>query len=146
MTETGIVTDKCYPYTAGSGVSGHCKKKCKKSKDTFTKYKSNTAKAFDTPAAIQAEILLNGPIETGFDVYEDFMNYTGGIYEHKTGSLLGGHAVKIIGWGNKGGVNYWIVANSWGTSWGLDGFFNIKFGECEFDTQGIAGTADVSSL
>ena len=99
MSGTGIVTDECYPYTAGGGTQGKCKSKCKKSKQTFTKYKANTAKAFDTPKAIQAEILLNGPIETGFDVYEDFMSYTGGIYEHKTGGLLGGHAVKIVGWG-----------------------------------------------
>ena len=47
------------------------------------------------------------------------MSYKGGVYIHKTGSQLGGHAVKIIGWGE----DYWIVANSWGSAWGLKGYF-----------------------
>ena len=41
----------------------------------------------------------SGPVETGFMVYEDFYNYKSGIYSYVSGSLLGGHAVKIIGWG-----------------------------------------------
>jgi cathepsin B len=35
------------------------------------------------------------------------------------GSFLGGHAVKIIGWGTESGVDYWLVANSWNVHWGL---------------------------
>lgn len=69
-------------------------------------------------------------METGFTVYEDFMSYKDGVYKHKTGNALGGHAVKIVGWGD----GYWIVANSWGTGWGMKGFFNIAFGECGIDS------------
>ena len=61
-------------------------------------------------------------METGFTVYADFMSYSGGIYEHVTGGVRGGHAVKIVGWGVEGGINYWICANSWGTSWGDGGY------------------------
>jgi cathepsin B len=69
-------------------------------------------------AAIQQDLMTNGPIEVAFDVYEDFFSYKSGVYTHKTGGLAGGHAVKLVGWGTdpKGG-DYWIVANSWGTSW-----------------------------
>jgi len=74
-------------------------------------------------------------METGFTVYEDFMNYQSGIYHHTTGKQLGGHAVKIIGWGVESGVNYWIVANSWGTTWGMEGFFNIKEGDSGIDSS-----------
>ncbi len=69
-------------------------------------------------------------METGFTVYEDFMSYKGGVYHHVTGKQLGGHAVKIVGWGE----NFWIVANSWGTSWGEQGFFNIQFGDSGIDS------------
>ena len=43
--------------------------------------------------------MANGPVETGFTVYEDFMNYSSGIYKRKSNVVLGGHAVKIVGWG-----------------------------------------------
>jgi len=48
------------------------------------------------------------------------MNYDSGVYYHVSGRVEGGHAVKIIGWGhdNASGLDYWICANSWNTSWG----------------------------
>jgi len=69
-------------------------------------------------------------METAFTVYEDFMSYSSGIYEHVTGKELGGHAVKLLGWGVDDGVEYWLCANSWGPTWGMDGTFKIKVGEC----------------
>ena len=80
---------------------------------------------------LKEDILTYGPIETGFYVYDDFMNYKSGIYKRTKGSVLkGGHAVKIIGWGKEEDTEYWIVANSWGPEWGENGFFRIAFGEC----------------
>ncbi len=67
------------------------------------------------------EILTNGPIEVSFTVYEDFLTYKTGVYRHTTGSSLGGHAVKMIGWGQEAGIPYWLVANSWNTDWGFGG-------------------------
>lgn len=59
------------------------------------------------------------------------------------GSFLGGHAVKIIGWGTdaKSGKDYWLVANSWNESWGENGFFRILRGanECGIEGQVVAG-------
>jgi len=47
------------------------------------------------------------------------MSYEGGVYVHTSGSLEGGHAVKIVGWGmDQYAGEYWIVANSWGPNWG----------------------------
>lgn len=55
-----------------------------------------------------------GPVETAFTVYSDFENYAGGVYKHVSGSAVGGHAVKIVGWGNDPiAGNYWKIANSW---------------------------------
>jgi len=86
-------------------------------------------------------------METGFDVYSDFMNYKSGVYVHKTGDLEGGHAVKMIGWGHdsSSGLDYWICANSWNTTWGEKGFFRIKMGECGIDSAVYACTPAVSA-
>ena len=63
------------------------------------------------------------------------MSYKSGIYYHTTGARRGGHAIKIVGWGYDSQLNmeYWICANSWNTTWGMDGYFNIKFGQCGID-------------
>ena len=44
-----------------------------------------------------------------------------GVYQHVTGTYLGGHAVRILGWGSENGTDYWTVANSWNTDWGENG-------------------------
>ena len=54
-----------------------------------------------------------------------------------TGKALGGHAVKIIGWG----IDHWIVVNSWNDSWGDKGTFRIAFGNCGIDSDCTAGLA-----
>lgn len=53
--------------------------------------------------------------------------------------MLGGHAVKIVGWGVENGVNYWLVNNSWNNTWGDHGRFKIKQGDCGIDSQVVAG-------
>ena len=95
------------------------------------------------PSQIQQEIMTNGPVEVSFTVYADFEAYTGGVYQHVSGDELGGHAVKMIGWGvdNSTGVPYWTLANSWNSDWGEGGFFRIIRGvdECGIEDYAVAG-------
>lgn len=44
-----------------------------------------------------------------------------GVYQHVTGSAVGGHAIKVLGWGEENGTPYWLCANSWNTDWGDNG-------------------------
>jgi len=80
-------------------------------------------------AGIQKAIMEGGPVETAFTVYDDFANYAEGIYHHVSGSMLGGHAVRMVGWGVENGNKYWKVANSWNPYWGEKGYFRIKRGD-----------------
>ena len=60
---------------------------------------------------------------------------------------MGGHAVKIVGWGHDDASNldFWTVANSWTANWGEEGFFRIEMGQShlQFERQGIAGMAAI---
>jgi len=146
LKTTGIVTDTCEPYTAGTGTSGTCLHKCSDS-EAYKKYKSKDAYKVTGVANIQKEIMTNGPVEVGFTVYGDFMKYKSGVYHKAWWELFpkGGHAVKIIGWGVESGTDYWLVANSWNTSWGEQGYFKIRRGhnECGIESQVYAGHPDI---
>uniref|UniRef100_A0A7N6B4Q2 Cathepsin B n=1 Tax=Anabas testudineus TaxID=64144 RepID=A0A7N6B4Q2_ANATE len=90
---------------------------------------------------IQTEIFKNGPVEGAFTVYEDFLLYKSGVYQHVSGSAVGGHAIKVLGWGEENGVPYWLCANSWNTDWGDNGFFKILRGSdhCGIESEMVAG-------
>lgn len=90
---------------------------------------------------IQLELMNNGPMEAGFLVFEDFLHYKSGVYQHKTGIILGAHAVKLLGWGVENGTPYWLLANSWNTDWGDKGYFKMLRGdnECGLETHIFTG-------
>lgn len=93
--------------------------------------------------AMAQEIYQNGPITAQFFVHQSFESYTSGVYWKKSLSdpMLGGHAIKIIGFGTENGVKYWLVANSWNSDWGMGGFFKIRRGtnECQIEDALING-------
>ena len=92
-------------------------------------------------ANIMQELYENGPVEASFTVYEDFPTYRSGVYQHVSGSALGGHAIKMIGWGVENGVKYWLCVNSWNEEWGDKGLFKIRRGtnECGIENSVNAG-------
>jgi len=149
----GIVTDGCFPYTAGqNGVAAKCidnDEQCEDGED-FVKYKAANYYQLPTVEAIQKDILLHGPVQAGFKVYKDFIHYSSGVYHKDFWRVFasGGHAVKIVGWGvdAESGHEYWTVANSWTNQWGEDGFFRIRRGNNEvgIESSVFAGLPDLS--
>ena len=89
--------------------------------------------------SIKTDIMTYGSVTGAFTVYEDFPTYSSGVYQHTTGSALGGHAIKVIGWGTESGVDYWLCVNSWNNTWGDKGTFKILQGDCGIDRQIHAG-------
>ena len=136
LEDTGIAADSCIPYTSGDGKVETCPQMCA-DRSIIGKFKCEKGSTKEARGSSQIKSLIadGGPVETGFTVYSDFFNYKSGVYHHTSGSVQGGHAVKILGWGvdEKSGYKYWICANSWGNSWGEQGFFRIKEGDCGID-------------
>ncbi|XP_074557141.1 cathepsin B-like protease 3 [Curcuma longa] len=158
----GVVTDKCDPYFDDIGCAHpgceplyptpKCKRKCKVNYLLWQENKHFGIDAYrvnSNPEDIMAEIYTNGPVEVDFTVYEDFAHYKSGVYKHLTGYPMGGHAVKLIGWGtSEEGEDYWLIANSWNTEWGDDGFFKILRGtnECGIEDNVVTGMPSTKNL
>ena len=115
--------------------------------DDFSSYRfrfDGYVQTYDNDAdTIALAILRGGPVTASFDVYEDFEDYVGGIYVVKSKVALGGHAVRIVGWGTEAGVPYWKVANSWNRFWGEQGYFRIRRGT---DEAGIEASTMSSAV
>jgi len=83
------------------------------------------------------EILQRGPITCAIAVTNELVNYTGGIFEDKTGRVELDHDISVTGWGEENGTKYWIVRNSWGSYWGEGGNVRLIRG---IDNLGIEST------
>lgn len=86
---------------------------------------------YDEEAMVEAVALYN-PVSFAFEVTDDFMLYRKGIYSstscQKTPDKVN-HAVLAVGYGEENGKPYWIVKNSWGPQWGMNGYFLIERGK-----------------
>nr|ABF47216.1 cathepsin B [Nicotiana benthamiana] len=158
----GVVTDECDPYFDNEGCSHpgcepayptpKCHRKCVKQNLLWSKSKHFGVNAYmisSDPHSIMTELYKNGPVEVSFTVYEDFAHYKSGVYKHVTGDVMGGHAVKLIGWGtSEDGEDYWLLANQWNRGWGDDGYFKIRRGtdECEIEDEVVAGLPSARNL
>lgn len=121
-----------------------CKKTCNNGDDyESSKIFASTAYMVTGEQDMMKELSTKGPIEVAFSVYEDFLAYKSGVYQHITGEAHGGHAVKAVGYGTEDGTPYWLIVNSWNETWGDMGTFKILRGsdECGIETQGVAGDA-----
>ena len=137
ITQNGLVSETCYPYINGNGGEYYCEldtvNECK------TRYFGKNIKSFNNIEKIIKEVKVFGPVASELIVYADFMAYKSGIYVPTSTEKLGVHAVKIVGYGNQGGIDYWTVANSWGSSWGEEGYFRIKMGtNCSIESQVVS--------
>ena len=155
LTEYGVKTYAQLPYTAGSagGYATHMDPKAKVVANQFNTVEGHRAACTDHngangvhvkssnfyyvkgEAAVKAALALHGPMYIALDVY------SGGFFGIRTSAgwtedqvylgpmagetYLGGHAVTLLGWGESKGVKYWVIQNSWGPNWGVNGIAKL---------------------
>jgi C1A family cysteine protease len=121
----GLCTEAAYPYV---GKEQTCKTTCAKDSGaapvSFTDVPASDAAAFETAVAKQ-------PVSVAIDATTQFQLYKSGVFSSNCGTALN-HGVLTVGYTS----DAWIVKNSWGTSWGEQGYIRLarsaggKDGQC----------------
>ena len=134
----GLTTEQAYPY---KGVDGMCKKSVKNVAGTTVK--KHTDVASNEKALMSA--LTKQPVSVAIEAdQQGFQFYRSGVFTAKCGTNLD-HGVLAVGFGTMGkkvpgaanatapdrkkkSKDYWKVKNSWGESWGMDGYILLERG------------------
>nr|DBA29038.1 TPA: hypothetical protein GDO54_009308 [Pyxicephalus adspersus] len=124
QSQTKLVRSSVYPYKSHTGS-------CHYFPSTEFGVSIKGYKAYDLSGseAVMMKLLIHyGPLAVIVDALS-WQYYLGGIIQHHCSSGHSNHAVLVVGYDKSGDIPYWIVKNSWGTTWGIDGYVHIKMGD-----------------
>jgi len=150
--DVGLVPESCGGYS-GEASSGQCGLQC----DVNLLEKRWRADNYHyvggyyggaSEKEMMRELVNGGPLVASFEPKNDLMYYGGGIYKSVAGQRAEwekvDHAVLLVGFGeDPNGQKYWTLQNSWGNTWGEDGFFRMARGSDESGIESIVVSADV---
>jgi len=118
----GIMRMEDYPYTA---VKGDCQFDKSRSIGGFKKWNYVTVNDEDD---LRQYLYDHGPVSVGVAANDAWKAYSSGIFTASCG-VSNNHAVLLIGWGEYNDIPYWIIKNSWGADWGMDGYIHLPRGQ-----------------
>ena len=148
LKKNGIMLDSDYPYT---GTKGTCKSDKSKYVDmSVTGYKK-LGSSWSTWSAVDEDevkdfLYETGPLAIALNA-NPLQTYVSGILDLTSSQCPSSginHAVTLVGYGTEDSVAYWIIKNSWGTSWGEKGYFRIRRGKGTCGVNCYITTATVS--
>ena len=137
MINNGQCTESSYPYEAGTTKNAGTCKKC-------TAAPVHYSGCYDVVPKDQVSLMAavsKQPVVIAIEAdTRYFQSYSGGVLDSPNCGTTLDHAVEIIGYGTDNGVDYWNVRNSWGPTWGENGYVRIKKTSSTNDI-GICGVA-----
>ncbi|XP_065897864.1 digestive cysteine proteinase 2-like isoform X2 [Dysidea avara] len=129
----GLDTEECYPYRAHNEI---CEYRTSCIGATLSSYRDIT---HGSESSLQDAVEHIGPISVAIDAgHRSFQLYKTGIYnEPECSSTKLDHGVLAVGYGTEGAA-YWLVKNSWGPGWGMEGYVMMskdRNNQCGIATQ-----------
>ena len=131
LKNVGDTIERCWPYEAAYEPATDVCEGWEENSYRFHHW--DWAYPVNDPETLKRIIYFQGPAIALFRVFNDFHSYGGGVYAHEYGEFEGYHAVLVIGWDDT--VGAFIAKNSWGESWGEDGFIKVAYSEVAGSTE-----------
>jgi C1A family cysteine protease len=133
--DSGLTTESAYPYTAGQSDRSSCQ--------PFTPYTYvSDCKHVPSNELQLTYAVSHQPVSVAIEAdSRSFQLYTGGVYNNPDCGTNIDHAVVVVGYGSMDGQDYWTTRNSWGESYGLDGYILIARNSVETSTVGQCAIA-----
>jgi len=127
VESNGIASESAYPYTSGSGTTGTCSTSKKNSPvatiSSYTDVESNSKSALLSAVAQQ-------PVSIAIEADKSvFQLYSSGVMSSTSCGTNLDHGVLVVGYSQSGSEPYWLVKNSWGSTWGESGYIRLGMAE-----------------
>lgn len=155
MACNGGLMDKAFDYAIDEGMckledvpydakSEYCTKDIKSCKKV-----AHFSQCLNIPAnneRLLREAVYRTPVSVSIEAdTKTFQFYKGGILDSTNCGTELDHGVLAVGYGEEEGKKYWIVKNSWGSSWGENGYIRIARSDSK-DYEGVCGIAKDASF
>jgi len=127
-----------YPYVSGSGDEPACdaSKQRPKAFNIVDWHLLGTNEEY-----VAGYVARYGPVVIGADATSAWQSYKGGVLTAGCGEKRANHAIQIVGYGSEAGQDYWLIRNSWGPSWGEEGYLRLARGSNCNDVVGHVTSA-----
>jgi C1A family cysteine protease len=130
--DNGMCAEDAYPYQAKGGDCQKC--------EVVVEISSCVDVTPNNQVDLK-EAVSKGPVSIAIEAdTKTFQLYTYGVITSDSCGTNLDHGVLIVGYGEENGVKYWLVKNSWGPSWGEDGYVKIERSDSKND-PGVCGVA-----
>jgi len=122
IKQNGLSSEDDYKYTA---IHETCKK-ATKVLSTISDFKSLNV----GEDVLKTAVGTVGPVSIGLNADDNWQLYGGGIFDnHLCNGNVINHGVLAVGYGEANNKDFWIIKNSWGTSWGEQGYIRLVRGK-----------------